>query len=115
MFVGISKSMPTKSCDIYICWCTFYPIQIQWLRPDEPALELDSNAIEIEAHERIPNPKGLKHLMIEIPIRGRFERVTGSPEQTDEALKTDNAFWIYTRGPYSDQVQDGTAESVIGS
>ena len=26
-------------------------IQIQWLRPDEPPLELDSNAIEVEAHE----------------------------------------------------------------
>jgi len=42
--------------------------------------------------------------MMRDPNTGRFERVTGSPEQIDEALKTDNAFWIYTRGPYSDQV-----------
>jgi hypothetical protein len=30
---------------------------------------------------------------------GKFERVTGSPEQIDEALTTDNAFWIYTKDP----------------
>ena len=30
---------------------------------------------------------------------GIFERVAGETDQIDEALKTDNAFWIYTKDP----------------
>jgi len=33
------------------------------------------------------------------PKTGQFQRVTGTPEQIDEALKSPNAFWIYTKDP----------------
>ena len=37
--------------------------------------------------------------MMHDPKTGKFERVTGAAEQIDAALKTDNAFWIYTKDP----------------
>jgi hypothetical protein len=42
---------------------------------------------------------GIRHLMMRDPKTGKFERLTGSGEQIDEALKTDTAFWIYTKDP----------------
>src|SRR5215831_15835218 len=45
------------------------------------------------------NAEGLKHLMMRDPKTGKFERITGDAEQIDEALKSDNAFWIYTKDP----------------
>jgi hypothetical protein len=48
---------------------------------------------------QIDNAVGSRHLMMRDPDTGRFERVTGSPEQIDEALNSDNAFWIYTKDP----------------
>src|SRR5215831_18474491 len=45
------------------------------------------------------NAEGLKHLMMRDPKTGKFERITGDAKQIDEALKTDNAFWIYTKDP----------------
>jgi hypothetical protein len=48
---------------------------------------------------QIDNAQGLKHLMMRDPKTGKFERVTGDAEQIDKALKTKNAFWIYTKDP----------------
>jgi hypothetical protein len=42
---------------------------------------------------------GIRHLMMRDPKTGQFERVTGTAEQIDEALKSPNAFWIYTKDP----------------
>src|SRR5262245_37484183 len=42
---------------------------------------------------------GIRHLMMRDPKTGKFERITGSVEQIEEALKTDTAFWIYTKDP----------------
>lgn len=36
--------------------------------------------------------------MMRDPKTGKFERIT-DVEQIDEALKTDTAFWIYTKDP----------------
>src|SRR5215831_17106315 len=36
--------------------------------------------------------------MMRYPKTGKFERIT-DVEQIDEALKTDTAFWIYTKDP----------------
>src|SRR5215475_7779730 len=45
------------------------------------------------------NILGIRHLMMRDPKTGKFERITGDAKQIDEALKTDNAFWIYTKDP----------------
>jgi hypothetical protein len=45
------------------------------------------------------NILGIRHLMVRDPKTGKFERITGDAKQIDEALKTDNAFWIYTKDP----------------
>jgi hypothetical protein len=42
---------------------------------------------------------GIRNLMMRDPKTGQFVRVTGTPEQIDEALKSPNAFWIYTKDP----------------
>lgn len=51
------------------------------------------------ADAQIDNALGIRHLMMRDPATGKFERVTGEPAQIDEALKSDNAFWIYTKDP----------------
>src|SRR5215831_1286151 len=43
------------------------------------------------------NIVGIRHLMMRDPKTGKFERITGSVEQIDEALKTKNTVWIYTK------------------
>ena len=45
------------------------------------------------------NVTGIRHLMMRDPKTGQFERVTGSAAQIDKALKSKNAFWIYTKDP----------------
>lgn len=45
------------------------------------------------------NVTGIRHLIMRDPKTGKFERITGSVGQIDEALKTGTAFWIYTRDP----------------
>jgi hypothetical protein len=45
------------------------------------------------------NVVGIKHLMMRDPKTGKFERITGDAKQIDKALKTKNAFWIYTKDP----------------
>ena len=55
--------------------------------------------LEPMARAQIDNAKGLKHLMMRDPKTGQFERVTGSAAQIDKALKSKNAFWIYTKDP----------------
>lgn len=48
---------------------------------------------------QLDNAEGIRHLMVRDPKTGQFERITGSPEQIDAALKTGNAVWIYTKDP----------------
>jgi hypothetical protein len=48
---------------------------------------------------QIDNAQGLKHLMMRDPKTGKFERITGDAKQIDKALKSKNAFWIYTKDP----------------
>jgi len=48
---------------------------------------------------QIDNAVGLKHLMMRDTKTGRFERVTGDVDQIDEAIKSKNAYWIYTKDP----------------
>ena len=48
---------------------------------------------------QIENAQGLKHLMMRDPKTGKFERITGDAKQTDKALKSKNACWIYTKDP----------------
>src|SRR5215831_1805015 len=48
---------------------------------------------------QIDNAQGLKHLMMRDPKTGQFTRVTGDAQEVDEAVKTGNAFWIYTKDP----------------
>ena len=45
------------------------------------------------------NVLGIRHLMMRDPKIGKFERITGDTKQTDKALKTKTAFWIYTKDP----------------
>jgi hypothetical protein len=45
------------------------------------------------------NITGIRHLMMRDPKTGNFERITGDAKQIDKALKSKNAFWIYTKGP----------------
>ena len=47
---------------------------------------------------QIDNAQGLKHRMMRDPKTGKFELIT-DVEQIDEALKTENGFWIYTKDP----------------
>jgi hypothetical protein len=37
--------------------------------------------------------------MMRDPKTGKFERITGDAKQVDEALKSKNVFWIYTKDP----------------
>jgi hypothetical protein len=48
---------------------------------------------------QIDNAQGLKHLMMRDRKTGKFERITGDAKQIDKALKSKNAFWIYTKDP----------------
>jgi hypothetical protein len=48
---------------------------------------------------QIDNAQGLQHLMMRDPKTGKFERITGDAKQVDKALKSKNAFWIYTKDP----------------
>jgi hypothetical protein len=48
---------------------------------------------------QIDNAVGIRHLMMRDPKTGKFERVTGGVEQIDEALKSNNVCWIYTKDP----------------
>jgi hypothetical protein len=48
---------------------------------------------------QMDNAAGIKHLMYRDPATGKFERVTGTDDQIDAALKMGNAFWIYTKDP----------------
>lgn len=74
---------------------------------------------------QIHNAKGIKHLMMRHPD-GRFERVAITHDdpavaeaQIDAALKSGNAFWIYTKDPstgawtdLSNRALDKAAEQV---
>jgi hypothetical protein len=48
---------------------------------------------------QIDNAVGIRHLMMRDPKTGKFERITGDAKQIDKALKTKNAFYIYTKDP----------------
>jgi hypothetical protein len=48
---------------------------------------------------QVDNAVGIKHFMMRDPKTGKFERITGDAKQIDKALKTKNAFWIYTKDP----------------
>jgi hypothetical protein len=48
---------------------------------------------------QIDNAQGIRHLMMRDPKTGKFERITGDAKQIDKALKSKNAFWIYTKDP----------------
>ena|SRR5215831_86912 len=48
---------------------------------------------------QLDNAEGTRHLMMRDPKTGQFERITGGVEQIDEALKSNNACWIYTKDP----------------
>jgi hypothetical protein len=81
-----------------------YPKGVKWpstLRKEE-AREL----VRQYVNERLPqfldamsdNIIG-RHLMMRDPKTGKFERITGDAKQIDKALKSKNAFWIYSKDP----------------
>ena len=44
------------------------------------------------------NAEGIRHLMMHDPKTGKYERVTGSPDEMKEALAS-GPFYIYTKDP----------------
>jgi hypothetical protein len=48
---------------------------------------------------QLDNAEGIRHLMMRDPKTGKFERLMDDAKQIDKALKTKNAFWIYTNDP----------------
>jgi hypothetical protein len=48
---------------------------------------------------QIDNATSIRHLIMRDPKTGKFVRVTGDVEQIDEAIKSKNACWIYTKDP----------------
>ena len=47
----LNRALDKPAEEVQVAGADGGPIQIQWLRPDEPPLELDSNVIVLEAHE----------------------------------------------------------------
>jgi hypothetical protein len=48
---------------------------------------------------QLHNAIGLSHLMLRDEKTGQFTRVTGDADQVDQAVKSKNAIWIYTKDP----------------
>lgn len=71
----------------------------------ELAREIITRKLEPLIDAQLNNAMGIRHLMVRDKT-GKFERISANPDnpeleqaQIDAALKSGNAFWIYTKDP----------------
>src|SRR6516165_7890857 len=76
-----------------------FPTTLQKIHARELVRQKITENLNTLIDAQIDNAQGLKHLMMRDPKTGKFERVTGDAKQIDKALKSKNAFWIYTKDP----------------
>src|SRR5215813_12526575 len=76
-----------------------FPTTLQKIHARELVRQKITENLNTLIDAQIDNARGLNHLMMRDPKTGKFERVTGDAKQIDKALKSKNAFWIYTKDP----------------
>jgi len=76
-----------------------FPTTLQKIHARELVRQKITENLNTLIDAQIDNACGLNHLMMRDPKTGQFTRVTGDAKQIDKALKSKNAFWIYTKDP----------------